>query len=747
VTDVPRRDPLINEAVEILDNHFKRNRYDYSEAFNTLNSDENEFIDAELAKCLANPRYYLENYHVIKTEDQGFKTLFPFWDSQEIFYNEIMDMVRAGLPVKVLVLKARQLGLSTISEGLIFHRTIFHETINSLIVAQDPGQAGYLFDMFTRAYDNLPWWMRPEKLFRSKGKYMVFATEVPGRTGLNSEIFVEAANKLTGVSVGKTIRAAHLSELSAWNDPKTLTEQIFPTMNAKDELAIMESTARGRQGFWYDFWRSAINQWGNGTWEWKPIFIEWFRCSVSTLERKKGQELRDTDGKYSKKVDEKFQLTPDESAFRDKVQKITPDKFYISDEMFYWKRAKITETIASTGDAYSFYQEYPSNWMEAFQATGICAFPKPLLQRIMDTSCVDPLWVGELEYVHGSATPIRPLLTDVAEAKEKDKGWEIPSAEGYGGRLRVWEKPEGGESYYIGADVAYGVEGGDYSCAQVIRIGHGGAPDVQVAEWHGWINPTPYGDLLAGLGYWYNQAEIAVEVDGVGMKTYIQISRIIEYPNLFRWKHYDRVKNAFSDLMGWVTNQKTRSLIITQLRERLMENTVSLYSYELLDEMMDFSQDEDGGRFEGQNTNDDRVFAMMIALWCAHDSDFGQSAASSPAPIGASGYFVLDNMGRVVEKCHRKSEDGRSLPVSREEAMSYLNFIDNTGNYRRNAGWSIRRQVTRRDFSNTDFSPVHDRPGPRATMHYVMGIPAEQIRLDNIVENNVNRGEDDWRNY
>ena len=121
-----------------------------------------------------------------------------------------MDMVRQGKPVKCCVLKARQLGLSTISEGLIFHKTIFTRAVNSLIVAQDPGQSTYLFDMFLRAYDNLPWWMRPEKLFRSKGKYMVFDTAEPARDGLRSQIMVESANKLTGVSVGKTVRACHM---------------------------------------------------------------------------------------------------------------------------------------------------------------------------------------------------------------------------------------------------------------------------------------------------------------------------------------------------------------------------------------------------------------------------------------------------------------------------------------------------------------------------------------------------------
>lgn len=709
---IPRKDPILNEALDILEMHFKRSRFDYSEAFATLTKDENDFINEELGRCATDPRYYLENYHTVKTEDQGFRTLYPFWDSQEIFYLEIQTMIKAGKPVKVIVLKARQLGLSTISEGLIFHRTIFFETINSLIVAQDPGQADYLFSMFTRAYDNLPWWMKPEVKFRSKGRYMVFDSIDPNRAGLNSEIFVESANKITGVSVGKTIRAAHLSELSDWDNAKTLTEQIFPTMNAKDELAILESTARGRQGFWYDFWRKSIQRWGDGTWEWKPIFIEWFRC-------------RD---KYSRPIEDKskFRLKEEERALRDKALKEV--NFLIPDEMFQWRRMKLEETIAIDGDEWGFFQEYCSNWMEAFQASGLCAFPKRKLQKILESSCCNPRYVGEIEYVHEGQPAYR------LHSSENPGGlWKIPPDEDVPGtdqmgyRLRVWEMPEEGEMYYLAADPAGGIEGGDYSCVQVMRIGAGGAPDEQVAEWHGWINPTPFGHICCALGYLYNEAEIALELNsGFGEKTYMEIFRIMQYPKLFRWKHYDKIKNFYTDYMGWYTNVKTRDLLITGMRERIMENTVILRSPWLVDEMMDFSQDESGsGRFEGQNTNDDRVFAMMIAVWCAHDSDYGKAAATREnIGLGKPKYYVFDENGKLIKECD-----------TRDEAWA-LSAVK--------AGWSCRRQIMPRDYSNSDYSPVFDKEGPRRRM-YDAGVPAERISASTLMDVTSDL-EQDWRN-
>jgi hypothetical protein len=218
----------------------------------------------------------------------------------------------------------------------------------------------------------------------------------------------------------------------------------------------------------------------------------------------------------------------------------------------------------------------------------------------------------------------------------------------------------------------------------------------------------------------------------------MQLFRILGYPQLFRWKHYDRVKNFYSDLMAWQTNVKTRPLLITNMRERLMDGVIKLRSYNLLDEMDTFASDDDGGRFEGQDNHDDLVFAAMISLWCAHDSDYGQQAEMS-APVGAFGYFVIDGRGQVVEQCHKKNDETKQWePLTREEAMGYMG---------KNPTWAIRRQMVKKDAANTEFSPVHDRAGLRATMHYEMGVPAEQISGSSLIDANRDDPMSDWKNW
>ena len=70
--------------------------------------------------------------------------------------------------------KARQMGGSTYISGEIFHKTIFTEHINSLVVAQDADQSRFIIDMYADAIDFLPWWMRPRIRYKEAGKFIEF---------------------------------------------------------------------------------------------------------------------------------------------------------------------------------------------------------------------------------------------------------------------------------------------------------------------------------------------------------------------------------------------------------------------------------------------------------------------------------------------------------------------------------------------------------------------------------------------
>jgi hypothetical protein len=587
----------VQELIELADEHLRNAGGDPVVAWASLPDEMLEVIDAEIGRCRRDFRYYCANYHIIRNDAQGLSVLWPLWDSQELFL-EILETTRSRTgKAQLIVLKARQLGISTISEALVFHRTIFNPGMNTLIVAQDPGQADYLFEMSRLAYDMLPWWMRPESRYDQKGRLLVFDRRDEAdrlvNPGLRSQIFVEAANKMTGVAVGKTIGTAHLSEISLWPDAEILTEQVFPTLNAPDELAIMESTARGRKNFWHQLFESSMK----GETDWTPVFIPFYRVQRYRRPIPPGQS---------------FVPTEEELAIREKVLEETG--YWITDEQLYWRRCQM-QMFRAVGREYKFYQEYPAaTWREAFQSSGLCAFDRSKLQKIIEAHCRPPRLVGEID--------LRPPKQVELRLRRHDPRQRPPEQRHAGSRLWVWEEPEEDARYYIGADIAYGIEGGDFSCAQVIKVGFGAVPDVQVAEWHGYITPTPFARVLAALGYWYNNAEISPECNDVGKTTAHELFRVLDYPNLYRWKHLDKIKNYFTDWFGWETNAKSRGFIINKMREAVDEGTIILHSEPLVDQMMEFGAEEEGARFEGQGVHDDRVMAIMIAHFCAHEDQW-----------------------------------------------------------------------------------------------------------------------------
>ena len=114
---LPRRNPYLNEAIEHFDQYIVQAKMDSKKAWALLTPKEYDFLSEEVAHCITDARYYLENYHVVMTEQEGLKTLYPLWDSQEIFYETIVAIQADGRPVKLVVLKARQLGLDSLGRA------------------------------------------------------------------------------------------------------------------------------------------------------------------------------------------------------------------------------------------------------------------------------------------------------------------------------------------------------------------------------------------------------------------------------------------------------------------------------------------------------------------------------------------------------------------------------------------------------------------------------------------------------
>lgn len=207
------------------------------------------------------------------------------------------------------------------------------------------------------------------------------------------------------------------------------------------------------------------------------------------------------------------------------------------------------------------------------------------------------------------------------------------------GVLWMWEPPRPGQEYVMGIDPTVGIPGWDRSmrleddesvdnaAIQIIRVGASGKPDVQVAEYAAPIDPYDLADVANMCGRMYGgsdedgQALCIIEVfPGPGLSTQRKLLEVYGYTRHFVWKHLDRAQLHYTTGLGWYSTAKSvRDLWILGTRH-VEKDLIEINSPWLAEEMADCENDPVKMRGKAvYGRHDDRVSAMLMALWAAHD--------------------------------------------------------------------------------------------------------------------------------
>lgn len=270
-------------------------------------------------------------------------------------------------------------------------------------------------------------------------------------------------------------------------------------------------------------------------------------------------------------VPKDFSLTSEEKKLMEKYNLTIPQ--------LYWRRNKID----TMHDSRKFPQEYPIDEMEAFLLSGKCRFDSNRL-RIYSENVKSPIACGYL-------------------VREKGYLKFIPDENG---PLKIWEKPKEYTVYTLGADVAEGL--GLNKCAGVVY-----SPDRRiVATLREDITPNEFGRELCKLGEYYNWAYILVERNNCGLATLVVLQDVEEYPNLHFHTHIDRANNKQTEKVGFLTNEDTRTTILSFLNDVLKDGSWGCYSTEVLIEMMGFIINKHGKAEAQSGGTDDMVMAAAI---------------------------------------------------------------------------------------------------------------------------------------
>jgi hypothetical protein len=497
--------------------------------------------------------------------------------AQKIVSEMIDECDKTGKLKRFIVLKARQMGLSTFFEGEIFRRTTTTPLTNSLIVAHQDASTQALFNMSKLFYDELPDFIKPMKKY-SNGKELVFEnptndeSEKQANPGLRSKITVATAGA-GEVARGMTFHNFHGSEVAFYPDAKVtmlgLMQSIPDTQNT---FVVWESTANGVGDFFHEQWVKAVR----GENEFIPVFLPWFIDPGYT------RAFR-SDGERDQFIEEVESTSTDVNGnvvhtYEHELMK----KFELTYEQLNWR--KYTVHNKCQGDESLFMQEYPATPEEAFISSGRPKFSIKSLRK----------------YQTITREPTRGYLVE-----RGDKIEFIDDKQGY---VSIWKKPEQETTYCIGADVAEGLIQGDYSCAVV-----GDSNFDIVAMWHGHIDPDLFGLECVKLAKYFNNAYLGVENNNHGLTTLSAIKKS-EYWNLYFSKSFDKIADTQTQKLGWTTSVRTKPLMIDKLAEFIREHYLGIFSDMIVSEGFSYVIEDNGKTNAQAGCFDDTIMATAIML-------------------------------------------------------------------------------------------------------------------------------------
>ena len=213
---------------------------------------------------------WYEEFLMIRPKQQkgirGQRRLIPFKlnSIQEELEEYAVWCYQKEIPARLLVLKARQEGVSTWTEAHTFLQTRLFADQQAFIVAHDEEATQNLRDMYMRFHEWMPDELRPA-LNKSNRRAIEFADN-------RSQIFCFTAGKGRGGGRSFNPTSLHASEVDFWSEPEQLYDAV--SQGIADEpwtLIVFESTADGPGLMMNSMWEDAVD----GRNEFKPFFFGW----------------------------------------------------------------------------------------------------------------------------------------------------------------------------------------------------------------------------------------------------------------------------------------------------------------------------------------------------------------------------------------------------------------------------------------------------------------------------------------
>lgn len=610
-----------------------------------LTPEEILFIEHERLVCTHDFRYWSTRYAWIVTFEKVLARFQPNV-AQEIVLDLWAEMDAKRWAIMMIQLKARQLGVSTLTELAVAHRVQFWPDVDGVVASSTPVKTEKLSKMVRTVWEHTPWWLMPRVTKVSN----LMPSEFGGH---NSALDCsQSGNQFSGVSRGSTPNIAHFSELCEWTNPAEDIDASF--LNAVHEtpyvFAILESTALGRDNWWHSKWRLSKEGWARGRARLCPIFLPWYV----------GRDIYPDRGWLSKHPipadwvpDDPLQHYAARAAAyvhaQPRLRQRLGEYWVLPREQLWWYDVTRDE-YKQSNELNRFLQECPADDFEAFQSTNHSVFAVEVVSRCRE-HVHDPLGVYKLAGVGAQRDDIpveqRPTSVETDPSKPRipiraqwgmhDLRYELVPVrfEGYSastdGKIFLWEWPDDVEEFGLGVDTGDGI-GLDASIVEVLRKGSLSRHDAQVVEMCSpYINSQGFWPWAYALGSLF-----ASTVDGERQQPRASIDCLrsgeaVQYEmkkrgwwNFHVWQRYDqRVQANRSNKIGFFSNQWARTWMLDMVQTYLNNAWIDIASPMFVAEMESLEKDElkqsARAAFGG---HDDRIVAlgMLLFSWYVNET-------------------------------------------------------------------------------------------------------------------------------
>lgn len=547
--------------------------------------------------------YWAATCATIFDKSSGQEVKFKLRKAQRKLLKVLVEDLFAMKPIRIILLKARQWGGSTLIQLFMAWIQLFHrKNWNSVIATGVEEQARNIRSMYTLMAER-----HPAEVQKVRFKAFEGSAKNKQVVDRGCVIYIGSMERPDSLHSGN-YKLVHCSEVGLWKATKERKPSDF--VNSFEgsvplepfTMVALESTAKGTGNFFHNTWLAAKD----GKSAYTPVFVAWWEIDLYFKPFHSFQEMK---------------------MFVESMNSYELYMFGLGAtlEGLHWYREK----RLSYENDWDMQAGFPSTPEEAFVTSGRKAHHPLHIQQMM-SFVKKPAFIGE-------------MFADAAQGEEAINH-SLHFEEIANGEFWLWKKPDTSKlynhRYIVSLDIGGSSAGADWSVIRVLDrlpMITGGAPEF-VATYRFHMDQDLTAWRAVQVAKYYCNALLVVERNSLKLLSTegnftITVLDIIShtYPHLYFRDDPDKTREGVAPRYGFFTDRHHKELVVTAMNKGLRDMGFIERDVRMLNECGWYELKQNGsyGAIDGQH--DDIYMSSGIALYVSSTTPLPSPIPEAPA--------------------------------------------------------------------------------------------------------------------